>query len=199
MHRWGSILVLIPTGVIIASGIVLQLKKQSDWIQPPTQKGSSEELSLTFDQILSTVQNVPEAEVKTWDDIDRLDVRPSKGMLKIRCKNRWEVQLDASSGDVLQAAYRRSDMIESIHDGSFFHDRVKLWLFLPSAMVLAILWFTGLYLFVLPYYAKWQNRRRRNERASHWNPKHCSEDVIKTPETHSDHLPLRVVLMRRIQ
>ena len=98
-HRRGSILVLIPTGVIIASRIVLQLKKQSDWIQPPTQNASSEELSLTFDELLSTVQDVPEA--KTWDDIGCLDVRPRKGMLKIRCKNRWEVQLDASSGGVL--------------------------------------------------------------------------------------------------
>jgi uncharacterized iron-regulated membrane protein len=166
VHRWGSILVLIPTGVIIVSGIVLQLKKNSAWIQPPTQKGSSEELSLTFDQILSTVQDVPE--VETWDDIDRLDVRPGKGMLKIRCKNRWEVQLDTNSGDVLQSAYRRSDLIESIHDGSFFH-RVKLCLVLPSALVLAILWFTGLYLFVLPYYAKWQKRRNK-ERAGKQGP-----------------------------
>jgi uncharacterized iron-regulated membrane protein len=53
VHRWGSIIVLIPIGVIILSGIFLQLKKQSAWIQPPTQKGSSGELSLSFDQILA--------------------------------------------------------------------------------------------------------------------------------------------------
>ena len=158
IHRWGSILVLIPTGVIILSGIVLQLKKQSTWIQPPTQKGSSAELSLSFDQILAAVRDVSEAHVKTWDDIDRLDVRPGKGMLKVRCKNRWEVQLDTNTGEVLQVAYRRSDLIESIHDGSLFHDRAKLWVFLPSALILGILWATGLYLFIFPYYAKWRKR-----------------------------------------
>jgi uncharacterized iron-regulated membrane protein len=161
VHRWGSILVLIPTGVIISAGIVLQLKKQSAWIQPPTQNGSSAELSLSFDQILAAAQKVPEAQVDTWDDIDRLDVRPGKGMLKVRCRNRWEIQLDTRTEDVLQVAYRRSDLIESLHDGSFFHDRVKLWMFLPSALVLGALWFTGLYLFMLPYYAKWQKRRRK--------------------------------------
>ena len=62
---------LIPTGVIIVSGIVLQLKKNSAWIQPPTQKGSSGEPSLSFDQILATTQQVPEAEVEDWTDIDR--------------------------------------------------------------------------------------------------------------------------------
>ena len=60
VHRWGSIIVLIPAGVIILSGLVLQLKKQSAWIQPPTQKGSTGELSLGFDQILAATQQVPE-------------------------------------------------------------------------------------------------------------------------------------------
>jgi len=83
-------------------------------------------------------------------------------MLKVRCVNSWEVQLDSKTGEVLQVAYRRSDLIEQIHDGSFFHERAKLWFFLPSALVLAVLWGTGLYLFVLPYYAKWKKRRKKN-------------------------------------
>ena len=161
MHRWGSIIVLIPTGVIILSGIVLQLKKQSAWIQPPTQNGSSAEPSLRFNQILAAAQKVPDAQVETWDDIDRLDVRPGKGILKVRCQNRWEVQLDAKTGDVLQVAYRRSDLIERIHDGSFFHDRVKPWVFLPAALLLGVLWVTGIYLFLLPYFAKWKKRRKK--------------------------------------
>lgn len=161
VHRWGSILIALPVVVIIVTGVILQLKKHSAWIQPTTQVGSSREPSVSFDQILSTIQSVPEAGVKSWDDIDRIDVRPNKGMLKVRCKNRWEVQLDAKTGEILQLAYRRSDLIESIHDGSFFHDRVKLWLFLPTALVLSILWGTGIYLFFLPYYAKWKKSRRK--------------------------------------
>ena len=58
VHRWGSIIVLIPAGVIILSGIVLQLKKQSAWVQPPAQKGSSAELSLSFDQMLAATQQL---------------------------------------------------------------------------------------------------------------------------------------------
>lgn len=160
VHRWGSIIILVPTAVIVCTGVMLQLKKQSAWIQPATQTGSSRELSLSFDEILSATQDVREAEVKSWDDIDRLDVRPSKGMLKVRCKNRWEVQLDAKTGEVLQVAYRRSDLIESIHDGSYFHEHAKLWLFLPAALILGGLWVTGVYLFFLPYLAKWRRRKK---------------------------------------
>ena len=162
VHRWGSLLIALPLAVVIGSGAILQLKKQSAWIQPATKGGDATGASLSFDQILAAARKVPEAEVSNWGDIDRLDVRPSKGMLKIRCNNRWEIQLDANSGDVLQVAYRRSDLIESIHDGSFFHDRVKLWVFLPAALVLGKLWLTGIYLFFLPYYAKWKQRRKQS-------------------------------------
>jgi uncharacterized iron-regulated membrane protein len=169
IHRWGSILIAIPVAVVIVTGVILQLKKEFGWIQPPTQKGSTNEISLSFDEILAATRNVPDAEVENWDDIDRVDVRPAKGMLKVRCKNNWEVQLDSKTGEVLQVAYRRSDLIESIHDGSFFHDRVKLWVFLPTALALGTLWVTGTYLFFLPYYAKWKKRQKKMHAAQREN------------------------------
>jgi len=150
VHRWGSIIIALPMAIIIVSGVILQLKKESAWIQPTMQKGSSRELLLSFDQILEASQKVPEAEVESWDDIDRLDVRPDKGMLKVRCKNRWEIQLDTKTGDVLQAAYRRSDQIESIHDGSFIHPAIKLWIFFPAGIILLLVWVTGIYMFIRP-------------------------------------------------
>ena len=157
-HRWGSILALAPIMIIIVSGVVLQLKKEAAWIQPPTQRGTGSELSISFDRILEAVKTVRQAEIASWDDIDRLDVRPGKGMVKVRGKNRWEIQIDTQTGEVLQAAVRRSDLIESIHDGSYFHDSFKLWVFLPAGVILAVLAITGLHLFSLPYLAK---RRRR--------------------------------------
>ncbi len=125
-------------------------------MQPPTRLGSAFAPSLTFEQILRASQQAPEAEIQGWDDIDRLDVRPGKGMLKVRARNRWEIQLDAATGEVLQVAYRRSDLIESLHDGSFFHDKAKLLVFLPSGFLLLGLWLTGMYLFVLPYFRRFK-------------------------------------------
>ena len=161
LHRWGSITTALPIAIIIVTGIILQLKKDVAWIQPSTQSGSSQELSISFDTILNTAKTVPQAEISSWDDIDRLDVRPAKGMLKVRGKNRWEVQIDTKTGNVIQVAYRRSDLIESIHDGSFFHDTFKLWLFLPAGLILFGLWVTGIYLFLLPHMNK---RKRRREK-----------------------------------
>jgi len=163
VHRWGSIIAALPLLLVIVTGIILQLKKEFVWIQPATQKGQLAAPEITFQQILATVRDVPQAEVADWEDIDRLDVRPDKGVVKVRCRNRWEVQIDASTATVLQTEYRRSDFIESLHDGSFFSDAVKLWVFLPAAVILAVLWFTGIYLFVLPYWAKWKRRRSKRK------------------------------------
>jgi len=149
VHRWATVLVTIPLLIVIVTGLLLMLKKEFVWIQPPSQRGISAEPTLPFEQILETARTVPEAGIQSWEDIDRLDVRPDKGMLKVRAQNRWEIQLDAETGEILQVAYRRSDLIESIHDGSFFHDGVKMWIFLPAAIVLFIMLLTGLYLFGL--------------------------------------------------
>ena len=158
VHYWVSIVVAVPILIVIVSGILLQTKKQFAWIQPTELRGAGKNPSVSLPQVLEICRRIPEAEIESWDDINRLDVRPSRGMLKVWAKNNWEIQIDTETGAVLQTAYRRSDIIESIHDGSFFHDNVKLWIFLPSGIALLLLWLTGIYLFILPI---WILRRRK--------------------------------------
>lgn len=160
-HRWASVAIAVPLLLVILTGMLLLLKKESGWIQPASQRGSSQELALGFEQILEIAKTVPEARIGSWDDIDRLDVRPTKGMVKVRAENRWEIQIDTRTGEILQVAYRRSDLLESLHDGSFFHDKVRLWVFLPSAVLLLGLWLSGIYLFVLHIYYGRKSRRSR--------------------------------------
>ncbi len=164
LHRWGAIIIAIPIVLVIVTGLLLQVKKQWTWVQPPTQKGSHDEPSMDFARILAVAQSVPEANVSGWKDIDRLDVRPSKGIVKVQTVSRWELQIDSHTGDVLSSVYRRSDLIESLHDGSWFHDRAKLWIFLPNGLILLGLWLTGVHLWFLPRWMKSRNRRRRAEK-----------------------------------
>ena len=159
-HHWGAFVILLPVSVVIATGILLQLKKEVACIQPPTVDGTLENNpSISFNDILTAAQSVPEASIQSWNDVDRLDVRIDKGIVKVRAKNRWEVQIDTHSGEVLQVAYRRSDLIEQIHDGSWFHDKAKLWIFFPAGIILFVLWMTGVYMIILPYTVKWKRKR----------------------------------------
>lgn len=167
LHRWGAIAIAVPLLVVIGSGILLQLKKEFAWIQPPTMRGQGPPMTLTLDEILLIAGAEPEALIEGWDDVDRLDVRPSKGIVKVRATNQWEVQIDLATSAVLSSAYRRSDLIESIHDGSFFHSKAKLWLFLPSGVILLALWLTGLYLWALPIVMKRKGKAIRQFRETH--------------------------------
>lgn len=161
LHLWLSLVIFVPVVIVIGSGLLLQVKKEFDWIQPPTQKLQSAAPSISYDDVLRAVQKVPQINIRTWDDIDRLDVRPSKGIIKVRGRNHWEVQLNATTAEVLQVAYRRTDTIEAIHDGSWFFEGAKLWLFLPVAIVLFILWLTGLVMLYTTLKSKYKKRYYR--------------------------------------
>jgi uncharacterized iron-regulated membrane protein len=161
IHRWGALIVALPFLIVILTGILLQVKKQFDWIQPPTQKGESNTPEIGFEQLLAAARSEPRAMIADWSDVERIDIQPSKGIAKIQSTGRWEVQVDLASGKVLQTAFRRSDLIESLHDGSWFHPSAKLFLFLPVAIIVMGLWITGIYLFFLPILAKRHNARKR--------------------------------------
>lgn len=164
IHKWGAIIIAAPFLVVIITGILLQLKKNVVWVQPAMQKGVSQVPEISFDSILQISSSVPEAEIKNWSDINRLDVRPDKGVVKVRSNNHWELQIDTKTGEILSSTFRRSDIIEMMHDGSWFHEHAKLWLFLPSGIVVLILWITGIYLFLIPYLNK--RKHRKNKRIS---------------------------------
>ncbi|WP_395143137.1 PepSY domain-containing protein [Armatimonas sp.] len=151
VHYWTSVIFALPVLVILTTGFLLQIKKQWTWVQPPEQKGVGKTPTINLEHVLSAVQALPERNVSGWTDISRVDIRPSKGIAKVTLKDDWEVQVDMETGKVLQSAYRRSDLIETLHDGSFFAgDITKLGLFLPSAVALLLLWCTGLWMFWLP-------------------------------------------------
>lgn len=164
VHYWLSLAVAIPTSIILFAGIFLMLKKEIDWIQPTTQSGivSGELPEIGFSQMLDAARAHPEAQITDWTDIDRIDLRVGKGIAKLQANSGWEVQIDTRTGNVLNVAYRRSDVIEQIHDGSFFSNAVKLYIFLPTGVLLVIMWGTGIYLFLLPRFRKKRKKPLRS-------------------------------------
>ncbi|MDY7097680.1 MAG: PepSY-associated TM helix domain-containing protein [Pseudomonadota bacterium] len=164
VHYWLSLAVFLPAGLMFIAGGMLMLKKEVEWIQPSTERGVVSDAlpEASFQAMLEAAQKHPEAGVREWSDIDRIDLRVDKGIAKLRAKSGWEIQVDTKTAQVLKVAYRRSDVIESLHDGSFFSDGVKLYLFLPTGILLLVMWGSGIYLFLLPQMAK----RRKAKRAA---------------------------------
>jgi uncharacterized iron-regulated membrane protein len=162
VHYWVGFIAALPMLVMIASGLLLQGKKHWAWVQPVEQRGTGTAPVIDLEGILASLKGVPEMGVTSWDDVNRLDVRPGRGVVKAWLMNGYEVQVDLGTGRVLQTAYRRSDLIETIHDGSFFvGDWTKLGLFLPAGLSLLLLWLSGLWMWWVPFIAK---RRRAVQR-----------------------------------
>ena len=162
IHYWISFAAALPVLVMIGSGLLLQGKKQFAWVQPPEQRGTGTTPAIDLEGVLAALRTVPAMQVQTWADVNRLDVRPSRGVVKAWLMNGYEVQIDLGTGRVLQTAYRRSDLIESIHDGSFFAgDWTKLGLFLPAGVVVLLLWLGGMWMWWVPFVAKRRARKRK--------------------------------------
>ena len=162
IHYWSSISIALPLIIMIGAGLLLMVKKEINWIQPSSQKGIDRQLvpMASVQDLFDAALTVDIANFTHWEELQRADLKPGKGIIKFVSKSNWEVQVDTHTAEVLSIARRRSDVIESIHDGSFFADWVKLWVFLPAGVGLFVLWISGLYLFTLTEYKKRKKRRR---------------------------------------
>ena len=168
VHYWAAFATAVPLLVIIVTGLLLQMKKHWTWVQPAEQRGTGTAPGVPLEDVLTAVRGVPELKVSGWSDINRIDLRPGRGVAKVWLNSGWEAQVDLGTGAVMQVAYRRSDLIESIHDGSFFAgDWTKLGLFLPSGVALLLLWASGVWMFWVPFSVKW---KKKQPPASRSNP-----------------------------
>jgi uncharacterized iron-regulated membrane protein len=145
-HWWIAFVVLLPLLLVVLSGLMLQVKKQWSWVQPAECVASSATPALGLAQVLPIARGVSGSGVENWSDITRIDVRPTKNLLKVTTATGQEIQIDSATGAVLQLAPRNSDFIESLHDGSFFGQAAKLGLFLPVGFGLFLLLLSGAFL-----------------------------------------------------
>lgn len=158
-HHWLAAAIALPVLVILGTGLLLQVKKQWRWVQPAEQAGTTGAVLIGLEEILASARATEGVGIAGWGDVHRVDVRPADAVAKVTTRAGWEVQVDLGTGQVLQTAYRRSDLIESIHDGSWFGgDLTKFGLFLPAGAALLVLWVTGLWMIWVPIRVK---RKRR--------------------------------------
>lgn len=128
-HRWTGVFLFIFFFAIAITGLLLGWKSNSNgYILPKTQEGTSTVLSewLSLDSLYSISCHVAHDSIdpQLSLELNRIDVRKNKGIAKfVFEEGNWGVQLDGATGEILQIGKRRSDLIENLHDGSFFDDQ----------------------------------------------------------------------------
>ena len=154
-HRWFGLSLAFFLFISATTGILLALKKESDFIQPPTSKGVSKDLSTwkSIEELGDIAKKAfyaahPEYEENT---IDRMDIRPSKGIVKVLFESGWwEVQVDGTSGEIKSISRRHSDWIEALHDGSIVANWFKLLTMNYLGWGVLIMIITGIWLWYGP-------------------------------------------------
>lgn len=166
IHNWLSIFIAMPLLLVIVSGMFLLLKKDVDWIQPPSVRGESADTpQVSHAEMLAAVTSVEQAKGLKWADFARIDYKTDRGMVKFVTADDWEIQLDTTNADILSVKVRRSDFFEKLHDGTYFGDWMKYYILIPSAICLFTLWITGIYMFIYPYFKKAANKRFKTQKS----------------------------------
>lgn len=143
MHRWLALGATAPLPIVVVTGLLLSLRQELPWVQPPALAGTPGFPRISVAAAFDVARSVKEAEIESWKDLASIDVRPGKGTLAFRTKRGFEVQIDGADGRVLSAARRRTAWLIELHQGSLIHPWVSKGIFVPCAVALLILWFTG--------------------------------------------------------
>jgi uncharacterized iron-regulated membrane protein len=166
-HKWVSLPFVAFLLVIGVTAILLAWKKQIGLI-PKTQKSQVEQPGewIAVEKIMATGQALVRDSLQKSDVIERVDIRPDKGIAKVVFKNHFtEVQVDGYSGKVLSVAQRNSDLVEKIHDGSIldflFAPDGEISKIIYTTMTSLVLIFLGITGFFLWYYPHWIKKSKK--------------------------------------
>ncbi|HEY9117062.1 MAG TPA: PepSY-associated TM helix domain-containing protein [Roseivirga sp.] len=153
IHKWIGLILTLFLLLSALTGILLGWKKNVDLLQPPTQSGANKDMASyrsVEDLARVSIQAVDSLGL-TANNFDRIEYRPTKGIAKVIFDTgSWEVQVDASTLEVLSVAKRHSDWIEHIHDGSIISELFKIVSMNILGFGLVFLIVTGLWLWYGP-------------------------------------------------
>lgn len=157
-HQWVGIVLSVWLLLLSVTGFLLLIKKKVDWIQPPTRCDTAGEVAdlISLQDVAAVVLAQEHPDFQTFADIERIDFRPAQRVFKVISRRHdAEIQVGAVSGEALSIATRRSDLLERLHDGSFFGGFVHAWFSPLVAASVVFLTVSGWWLWLAPH------RRRR--------------------------------------
>jgi len=149
-HLWLGIATTVVVLILSITGILLNHKRPLGLMPdvPNTASGAFEDALPMAELARLAAVAAPEAGAA---GIDRMDVRPGDGLIKVRFDDAvvTEVTLDINSGAVLHVGERNDVFLEKLHSGEIFGDNGIL-LSDIAAIALILLVATGYWLWLFP-------------------------------------------------
>ena len=150
-HLWLGIISTVLVVLICITGILLNHKRGLG-LMPDVENEAAGALdtALPIGELAARAQAAVGVEIAAAG-IDRMDVRPGDGLIKVRFDDRevTEATIDIHTGEVLYVGKRNDVFLEKLHSGEIFGSRGIL-LSDFAAVVLAVLVITGIWLWIYP-------------------------------------------------
>ncbi len=171
IHKTVGLVACLFLLMLSISGFLLAIKAQVSWVRPETKSGGEVALSdmVSMQQVADAAFSAGFAELKSVGDIDRLEFHADKRIFKvISSKGYREVQVDGATGEVLSTGQRNDQLLEDLHDLSFFADGLHTWGLPAVAIGLFLLSVTGIIMYTIPVLrrAKFKREQRAKESKS---------------------------------
>lgn len=165
LHRWIGFISSLFLAVISVTGFFLAMKGQFSFMRPPVQEatklGKVEDI-LPLAQVLQIAFDQGHAELSDIKKVDRVDYRPKDNVFKVVSKDGYrEIQVDGTDGKVVSNAFRNDQLMEDIHDMSFFADVAHGYLLPVVAVGLCFLSISGIIIFLTPIIRRWKFKHRK--------------------------------------
>jgi uncharacterized iron-regulated membrane protein len=149
-HLWLGIIISVLLVVICVTGILLNHKRGLG-LMPDVSHSATGDFSDALPMAELVRLAGAAAPAAAAAGVDRLDVRPRTGLMKVRFRDDvvTEVTVDIHTGGVLDIGLRNDVFLEKLHTGEIFGDG---WVLLSdfAAVVLVLLIISGYWLWLFP-------------------------------------------------
>lgn len=159
-HRVIGLIISMPMLLTCITGTFLIMRSHLSFIQPS--KTNKQSISLFSIAPVSEVLRV--AEKKQKGKITSIIFYPKKGYFSVRTDSDYEMRLHGESLKILTEGPKLTGWLIKLHEGSFFSEIVRDYIFLPSAFGLLILIVSGIYIYIEPKYKKYKRNKNKNKK-----------------------------------
>lgn len=151
LHLWFGVISTVLLLIIAITGILLNHKRALGLMPDISHVATGVfEQALPLAELVARASAAVPAEVAATG-VDRMDVRPGDGIVKIRFDDRLvtEATVDLSSGVVVHVGERNDVFLEKLHSGEIFGSN---WILLSdlAAVLLVIVLISGYWLWLYP-------------------------------------------------
>lgn len=151
VHRWLGVAATALLVIICITGILLNHKTELGLMPDvPNEPSGAFPDALPISALAENAATVVDPVIASTG-IDRMDVRPEDGLVKVRFNDRrvTEVTVDINTGAILHVGERNDQFLEKLHSGAIFGD---FWVLVTDAGAVFLLGIlvTGYWLWLYP-------------------------------------------------